>query len=217
MEPKFQTSFIPKKQVASVGGLTGNSMGSGPMQQRAKSSLASAYMALAIIVFVISVGAVGGAYFFKSYLKTANETYKIDLAKMEEKFDINLIQKLKAKNAQIDSAKGLVNRHVAVSQVFDLIQRMTISDVRFSTMDLKGSPETTGSYKLALKGLGKNLPAVAFQASVFSDLATYGLDKFVTNPMITSQSFDTVGAVSFDFSADISREAISYKKSVSEN
>ncbi len=51
MEPKFQTSFIPKKQVASVGGLTGSSTGSGPMQQKAKANLTSAYMAVAVIVF----------------------------------------------------------------------------------------------------------------------------------------------------------------------
>jgi hypothetical protein len=214
MEPKFQTSFIPKKQMASVGGLTGNSIGSGPMQQRAKANLASAYMAVAIIIFVLSVGAIGGSYFWRSYLKSANETYKSDLAKMEEKFDIGLIEKLKAKNAQIDYAKGLVNKHVAVSRVFGLIEKMTASDVRFSSMDFKGAPENTGSYTLSLKGLGKNLATVAFQASVFSNLVDYGLDKNIINPMITSQSFDTVGGVPFDFSAEISRDSISYKKSV---
>jgi hypothetical protein len=133
---------------------------------------------------------------------------------MEEKFDIDLIQKLKAKNAQIDNAKSLVNKHVAVSRVFELIQQMTASDVRFTGMDLKGSPENTGSYTLSLKGQGKNLATVAFQASVFSNLANYGLEKKVTNPMITSQSFDTLGAVSFDFSSEISRDSISYKGSV---
>jgi hypothetical protein len=217
MEPKFQTSFIPKKQVASVGGLTGNSMGSGPAQQKAKANLTSAYMAVAVILFVVSIGAVGGAYFWKSYLKTANETYKSDLAKMEEKFDIKLIEKLKAKNIQIDTGKRLVNNHVALSSVFEIIQKMTVSDVRFNSMDIKGTPENTSKYTMSLKGVGRNLATVAFQAQVFSDLASFGLDKLVKNPMISSPALEPSGAVSFGISADIERGIVSYKNLVSGN
>ncbi len=214
MEPKFQTSFIPKKQITSVGGLTGNSMGSGPVQQKAKANLASAYMAIAVIVFIISVGAVGGAYFWKSYLNSANEQYKIDLAKMEEKFDINLIKKLKAKNIQIDSAKRLISNHVALSQAFDIVQRMTVSDVRFSTMDFKGDGESGGKYVLNIKGQGKNLATVAFQSDVFADLAKYGLDGAIKNPMISSPTLELTGAVSFGLTADLDRGSVSYTKSV---
>jgi hypothetical protein len=214
MEPKFQTSFIPKKQITSVGGLTGNSMGSGPVQQKAKANLASAYMAIAVIVFIISVGAVGGAYFWKSYLKSANEQYKIDLAKMEEKFDINLIKKLKAKNIQIDSAKRLISNHVALSQAFDIVQRMTVADVRFSTMDFKGDSESGGKYVLNIKGQGKNLATVAFQSDVLADLAKYGLDGVIKNPIISSPTLELSGAVSFGLTADLDKGSVSYTKSV---
>lgn len=214
MEPKFQTSFIPKKQITSVGGLTGNSMGSGPVQQKAKANLASAYMAMAVIIFIISVGAVGGAYFWKSYLKSANEQYKIDLAKMEEKFDINLIKKLKAKNIQIDSAKRLISNHVALSQAFDIVQRMTVADVRFSTMDFKGDSESGGKYVLNIKGQGKNLATVAFQSDVLADLAKYGLDGVIKNPIISSPTLELSGAVSFGLTADLDKGSVSYTKSV---
>lgn len=214
MEPKFQTSFIPKKQMTSVGGLTGNSMGSGPVQQKAKANLASAYMGLAVIVFVVSIGAVGGAYFWRSYLKSANVQYKVDLKNMEEKFDVTLIQKLKAKNIQIDSAKRLVSSHVALSQIFEIIQKFTISDVRFSSMDLKGATENDGKFVLTMKGQGKNLAAVAFQSDVLADLPKYGLNDAIRNPIISSPTLELTGSVSFGFSADIARDSISYKRSI---
>ncbi len=216
MEPKFQTSFIPKKQVTSLGGMAGNS-GPNSMQQKSKSSISSLYMGLGVIVFIISIAAVGGAYFWKSYLISANAQYKIDLAKMEETFNTDSITKLKARNIQIDSAKRLVSNHVAFSRIFDIIQNLTISDVRFLSMDFKGGAGNDSTFNISMKGQGKTMAAVAFQSDVLADLATYGVSDVVSNAVLSSPTEEQNGSVTFSFSADISRSKILYKDLVTDS
>jgi len=115
---------------------------------------------------------------------------------------------------QIDSAKKLLNNHVAFSRVFDIIQKMTVSDVRFLSMNFKNSQENNGKLTINMQGQGKNLAVVAFQSDVLSELAKYGISNVVKNPVISSPTLDLTGAVSFGFSADIDQSAISYAQSV---
>lgn len=213
MEQKFQTSFIPKKPNTLGGGIMGGSI-SGQSQQKPKAHASSFYMAFAVVVFIISILATGGAYFWKSYEMSANAKYKENLANRQKQFDIALIEKLKAINTQIDSAKKLLENHVAYSRIFEIIQKMTISEVRFLTMDFKNSVENNGKMTISMKGQGKNLPAVAFQSDVLSELSKYGVSNVVKNPIISNPSLDSVGAVTFSFSADIDKSAVLYSGSV---
>jgi hypothetical protein len=136
------------------------------------------------------------------------------LADRQKQFDIGLIEKLKAINTQIDSAKKLLDNHVAFSRVFDIIQKMTVSEVRFLNMDFKNSVENNGKLTISMKGQGKNLSAVAFQSDVLSELSNYGISNVVKNPIISSPTLDLTGSVSFSFSADIDKSAVLYSQSV---
>jgi hypothetical protein len=214
MEQKFQTSFIPKKQNAPVGGIMGGSIGGSQIQQRPKTHVSSLYMAIAVIIFIISIAAAGGAYFWKSYQSSANAQYKIDLADRQKQFDLNLITKLKAINTQIDSAQKLLNNHVAFSRIFDIIQKMTVSEIRFLSMDFKDSVENNGKLTISMKGQGKNLSAVAFQSDILSELSKYGISNVVKNPIISNPTLDSTGSVSFSFSAEIDKSAVSYSQSI---
>jgi hypothetical protein len=144
-----------------------------------------------------------------------NELFKKELATREGQFQIETIERLKGINFQIDSAKNLVNNHVAFSSAFEILQKLTISDVRFLSMDFKSPSENGGNLSINLKGQGKNLAAVAFQSDILSDLDQFGLTKIIRNPMVTSPSLETNGVVSFGFSAEIDGGSLSYKKAVS--
>jgi hypothetical protein len=61
METKFQTSFIPKRPMVPVGGLNAS----------APRRTTSFFMIAAVLLFVVSIGAAGGMYFWKSYLESA--------------------------------------------------------------------------------------------------------------------------------------------------
>ncbi len=210
MEPKFQTSFIPKKPNVVMSGTI-----NAGAPQKPKVHATSFFMAIGVMLFIVSLLALGGAYFWKYYLSDANKKFKEDLASREKQFNVQLIEQLKAINVQIDSAKSLVDKHVAFSSVFDVLQRFTISEVRFLSMDFKSSPESNGNLTIGMSGQGKNLAAVAFQSDVLADLDQYGLTKVVKNPLLSDPTLESNGSVSFGFSAEIDGESMTYKKAVS--
>ncbi|MFA6602094.1 MAG: hypothetical protein WCT02_04525 [Candidatus Paceibacterota bacterium] len=226
MDPKFQTSFIPKKQAFPVvGGMTGMA------PQRPHHRGAGVFMLIGIVVFVVSLGALAGAYFWKQYLTQVQVAYKSELAQRESQFKLELITTLKQWNAQIDTAKKLLDNHLAVSKIFGIVGSMTAVNVRFVSLDFSTptfTPSTSGSsastpsispgdknsLNLTMKGYGSNLAAVAFQSDVLAQLADYGLSNIVKNPMISDPSLESNNAVSFGFSATVNPASLSYEKSI---
>jgi hypothetical protein len=210
MEPKFQTSFIPKKQNVVVSGTINTGAPKKPQVHGT-----SLFMAIAIFLFVASLGALGGAYFWKYYLTTANTKYKEVLASREKQFNIDLIEKLKAINFQIDSAKKLVSSHIAMSSIFSILESITIADVRFLNLDVKSPAENSGNLTINIRGYGKNLPAVAFQSDVVSDLSQFGLAKVVRNSALRDPVLEANGTVSFNFTAEVDGPSMTYKRALS--
>ncbi|MFA6554640.1 MAG: hypothetical protein WCS89_04015 [Candidatus Paceibacterota bacterium] len=209
METKFQTSFIPKQQSAPVVGGFG-----GGFSQRPKAHGASIFMAIAVITFLASAGGVAGAYFWKLYLKSANLSYKTELAVKEKQFDLNLIENLKQVNIQIDSARNLLSNHVAMSNIFDIIGQFTIEKVRFLSMDFKAPANSGGNFSVSMKGYGTSLESVAFQSDILGQLSEYNLSKIVKNPILFDPTLDSNGTVSFGFSAEIDPGSLSYKRTI---
>jgi len=203
METKFQTSFIPKKQSVMVGGATA--------QPRKRGT--SFFMGLGTAVFIISLVGAGGAYTWKQVLLSQQTTYKNDLTARQQQFNIDLIEQLKQTNVQIDLASQILSNHLAASQVFGIISRLTIENVRFLSMDLTAGA-AGDPLKLSMQGYGTNLAAVAFQSDVLSQLEQYGLRKVVKNPILSDPSVDSNKTVSFGFTATIDPSSISYEKAI---
>ena len=146
METKFQTSFIPKKPLAAVNGL------STPPKHHATNSF---FLTISILLFLVSLGAVGGAYAWRQVLMSQQASYQTDLAAREKQFNTDLISQLKETNVKIDLAKQLLQNHLAISNIFSLIGRITIDNVRFLTMDLIAPQQPGGDLTVTLTGYGQ--------------------------------------------------------------
>ncbi len=206
MDQKFQTSFIPKKPVFSQNG--------GTVSKKPAQFVTSIFMLIAIIMLIASIGAVGGAYVWKLSLLQDQVSYKKQLEERKNSFDLRSIEQLKLINVQIDTAKKLLNGHIAMSQLFGIIEQMTVSKIRFISMDVNSPTSKTSSASIDLKGYGTNLSAVAFQSDVLGKLAKYNLQNMVKNPIISDPVLDMDGKVSFGFSANIDPGSLSYAKSI---
>src|SRR3989344_1268957 len=205
METKFQTSFIPKKPFSPIGGLN---------VQQPRRATSSLFMTLAGFLFIVSLLAAGGMYFWKSYLLSSQESYKTQLAEREKQFNADLIEELKSQNVKIDLPKNLIDKHLAASQIFDIIGRLTIENVRFLSMDMTAGATSNDGIKINLKGNGTCLSAVAFHSDVLGQLERYGLRKVVKNPILSDPSIDTDRTVSFGLTATVDPVNLSYKKSL---
>ena len=212
METKFQTSFIPKKPLPSAAGGVAT-LGVLPPRKHHSMSL---FLDIAILLFIVSFAAAGGTYLWKSILISSQESYKQQLAERQRQFNPELIEELQRVNVKIDAAGQVLSRHIVLSNVFDIISRLTIENVRFVNLDLSIPTVTQGSgIKVALSGYGTNLSTVAFQSDVLGQLQQYGLSKIVKDPVLSDPSLEANGLVSFRFSALIDPATLSYQKSVS--
>src|ERR1035437_8359755 len=118
METKYQTSFIPKKPVASV-------------EQRKSSTGMSLFMLISIILFLISLGLAGYILLEKKLLIQEIGTDQETITKNKGNFtsDSNTIESLVLLNSRINVAEGLLGKHVAVSPIFDFLQQTTLKSV----------------------------------------------------------------------------------------
>ncbi len=210
METKFQTSFIPKKPLT----LAGSGLGGISVPQQPKRRGTSVFMSIAVIIFIISLGAVAGVHFWKSVLISAQDSYKVQLAQREKQFNLALIEELKRQDVKISLADQLLRNHLAISNIFGIIGSFTIENVRYLSLDLSAPANSTEDVKISMKGQGSNLSAIAFQSKVLATLEEYGLRTIVRNPILSDPVLDASGAVSFGFTATINSGALSYEKSV---
>ncbi|MEA2715290.1 MAG: hypothetical protein QOG91_318 [Candidatus Parcubacteria bacterium] len=215
MEPKFQTSFIPKRPLGGAGsaGSIGGLGGTIPRSPRPRSGV-SIFLVLAIFLFVLSLAGVGGAYFWKQYLVSNKDAYIKDLKSREESFPLNEIADLKRVNVQIDAAKDILAHHLSVTQIFKIIADLTIESVRFLTLDVTAPANAADDLKVELKGYGANLFSVAFQSQVFGSLDLYHLQNIVKNPIMSDPTLNPNGTVSFGFTATVDPSSITYERLV---
>jgi len=218
METKFQTSFIPKKPLSTVG-VQGVNTGV-PMHLR-PSKTGSWLFNSAVFLFIVSLGIAAVLYSWKIVLLNNQNSYKQQLADLQKQFNTTLIQQLEVANMKIDDAKKILSTHIALSNIFDVIAKTTAANTRLLSMDVT-TPLSTGTgssasqnssdINLTFSGSGTNLSAVAFQEQVLSELDKYGQNGIVKNPIISSPTVETDGSVSFSLVETIDPSNVIYMK-----
>lgn len=197
MEPKFQTSFIPKKPIVET--------------VRTKSSM-SLFLFISILIFLISLGITGYIYLEKQLLIQNIASNQQIIAKNKDSFDPNTIDSIIALNSRINAAKTLLNNHSEITPVYDFLQKATLKNVRFRNFNFSTSnKDSTGQSGIGIQltGTAKDFETVASQAD---ELGKPEWKKFIQSPTVSNFSLNSDGSVSFTFSATISKDLISYSQ-----
>ena len=211
MEPKFQTSFIPKKQLtASSGGQARHSI--------------SIFLVISVIVFILSLAAAGFAFAWQRVLLSEQSQYKNDLAADQNQFNTSLISTLTTANEKITIAKSLLQNHLAVSEIFNIISQLTIASVQwksftFSAPSASGAQSagggSSGDATISMQGETDSYYSVAYQSDVFSQSSEFGTNKVIKDPVLSNLSVGPDGEVDFSFTASIDPSELSYVDEVS--
>lgn len=220
METKFQTSFIPKKPIPTVQ----TSFTPTTPRRTVNSTTGSMFMTLAIVLFVVSVLAIGGAYAYNKYLDSQHISLQEQLNNRIREFNLDQISLIKAQSAKIALSRQILNNHLAMSYIFEAIGKITAESTRFLTLgfDLPISTQgAPGIMNVALSGYSRSFPSLAFQSDVLNQLENYQfqnvqLRSVIRNPIIKDPSVTTNGIVNFELSAQIDPGAFSYVKILEE-
>src|SRR3989344_8952213 len=123
MEPKFQSSFIPKGPISSATPDT-------PMGRKTREK--SLFAFLALIIFNISIVLALGVFGYKFYLKYNIDKMGADLEKARATLQPETIDELTRLNDRLALAKDLIANHRALTPLFEFLEISTPVSVRFS-------------------------------------------------------------------------------------
>ncbi|MDQ5883135.1 MAG: hypothetical protein QG654_47 [Patescibacteria group bacterium] len=190
MDKEFQTSFIPKKTVIE-----------GPKKIRSGGGVVNLF---SFIIFIAALISVGGAYLYRESVKTDIDEFKKSLAIAKNQFEPSLITELQILDKRLNAATSILDKHVAVSPIFVLLQDSTLPTVRYSdfTYDID---EKTSLVNIEMKGEAKGYNFIALQADLFND------NKFIKNPIFSDLILDQNGNVDFNLTFSVDKSLVSYE------
>ena len=197
MEPKFQSSFIPKGPAAAM------ATGSAPVRRRGAERGIVSF--IASIVFILSVIAAGGAFGYKYYLKYRIDQMGVDLEQARAALQSETISELVRLDKRMVSTRDIIAGHKVVSPLFRFLEESTPRTVRFSEFQYNASES---GIELTMIGEARGYAALAYQADIFNR------SQYFKDPVFSDLSLNDNGDVIFSFKATMDPSLISYKRQV---
>ncbi len=194
MEPKFGTSFIPKKTLATAAGT----------QKKGKRPL-SIVALFVIITFIMALGSVVlsvGLFLYQQVIET-NISRKTDtLNRAQAAFEPALIQELVRIDSRINAAETILNQHITPSVLFEALEELTLKSVQFQNFNLSKAGDN--KINISMKGIANDFSGVALQAEVF------GNSKLIRDPIFSNLNLNQNGGAVFSFSAFVDTSFINF-------
>ncbi|MGH7141704.1 MAG: hypothetical protein ACREGH_03670 [Minisyncoccia bacterium] len=196
-QPQQPVSFIPKKSLNTAG--------------ESRTSVSILWLVSVFILGVSIVGAIG-AFVYGQYLQNEISVKSNSLAKSEAAYDPQSINDLITLNSRLEQANALLQKHVAPSEIFDFLQKNTLTSVRFTQFSYGENPDGTVSLKLT--GNALDFASVALQSDQFDATTS---TQMLSNVAFSNINIDpTSGIVSFDVNADVNPSALLYQNALAD-
>ncbi len=193
MEPRFQTSFIPKKA-------TGNDF-----ERAAAKDDTDIFSLTATIVFLATAVLFGGLFGYRMLLVKQIAQADSEINAAREAIQPEKIKELIEANFRIKSSLALLENHVVTTKLLKILGDSTIQKLRFESLEYKyivGAP----TIKIRSEVLTYN--AFAVQQDVISK------NEFFKNSTFTNIALGENGNIKYEFSSLVGRDVVSYKKAI---
>jgi len=195
MEPKFQTSFIPKSPITSTA--------------YSSYKTESSYSITGIIstLFFITVVLVSGGLFgYKTYMDSEIKKNQIALSEARAAFQLEDNQKIILISDQLKSIKTLLNNHTTVSPLFGLLEKETLPTVRFTSFSFSRS--SLGEVVISIEGEAQSYVSLAQQTKIFSGL------EYLKKLEVTDVNLSETGTIRIKMKAHIDADILLYTKKI---
>jgi hypothetical protein len=202
MEPKFNTSFIPKKSLQDVGGNTGG-------RYVGRRDVYGPGFYLSLLVFLVAVVATVGLFAYSKIIEKSIEEKITLLEAKKAVFSSEDIVALIRADTQIKNAHRLVLEHVTLSELFNHLEKITLKRVQYTGLEYAGFPNEVGL--VTLSGNAKNFQDVALQTE------QYRTDTNMRNPIVRELERDKEEDVSFSIDVLTNIEFLSFASMLSRN
>lgn len=195
MEQNFQTSFIPKKSIAT---------------ERAPAPYYFGLITIVTIFFFITMlVSAGGLFFYKGILSSKISSMEESLVAAKNRFEPSKIQQLQVLDKRLRASTSVLGQHIAVTPIFEALQQITMKSVRYTKFSYDFSDQTKGVVEVKMGGIASSYRTVALQADLFSN------KKYFIDPVFSNLSLDDKGNVLFDLDFSVEPNFIDYQNLVS--
>jgi hypothetical protein len=199
-ETKFNTSFIPKKPVATSSGVSSKTTSS--FRKRGPNILSL----IGLFIFLASLVSTAGVYGWKYQTEKSIADQIESLKIAREGFDEQTVANATRLNERIISVKSILENHTAPSNVFAVIEDVILKSVRLKNFSY--SLQANGGVKLSGSGTASGYEAVVLQSDEFGYTGKFR-DVIFSNVQNNQDS-----TVNFNFSAVVDSDMFLYSKNM---
>ena len=192
MESNIRSSFIPQAPIAA----------SATGAHRERAGGADLALLVSIVLFFASVVLAACVFLYVGYLKTTVESKSKQLQRAKEAFEPALIAELTRLDDRMKAADEVLNAHTSPSDIFGLLQELTLQTVAFSNFTFLAQNER--ELTISMQGIAQSVNSIALQADL---LAKSGL---IVNPIFSNIN-RTIEGVRFDFTSSVNIEKLRYR------
>jgi len=164
----------------------------------------SVYMYASVGIFIVSLLAALGVFAYQKVLAARLQKMNDDLVAARAAFEPEFIKELQQMDMRIEAAKLLLAKHTSISPIFTLLEKETLSAVRFTKFAISVSQQND-VFSINLDGQAASFNAVSLQSDIFSKETAF------QNPVFSDFDVEKTGIVSFKFSATIAPEFAKYR------
>ena len=193
MDKSFQTSFIPKKPLTSVGSYSEEQ----PM---------GIFAFIAIVLFVGSLMTCGGVYVYKMYLTKQKESAEKSLIASRDSFEPTTINTLELFDKRTSVSKNLLSNHTVMSPFFDTLASSTISSIQYTKFNIDTKEK---AISVSMMGVTRNYKYIALQSQVFNSSANTYFKNVVFSDLVKDNK---TGKITFKVNFDVDPSLFSYSK-----
>ena len=185
MDPKFRSSFIPKKPLPVKGG--GTKIG-----QHHSFNIVTF---LSGLFFIASLALAGGIFLMDRVVDSRVNQKGIDLNNEKNRLDLGSVENYRALAERLKAAKTLMNRHKVSSKLFLMLNDKTLHNIGYSGFKIEDKLDDQNA-EISITG----------QAASFNAL-TVQTDVFRRNPILTNITFESIaldedGNITFEILAE---------------
>ena len=200
--PSNNQSFVPDIQTPQEPNDTGSNTAYNSYK---KSAFADVLIFVSAIILAASLALAAGVYLYAKAIDGKLNKAKQSLQILQTELTGRTVEELKILDAKLRAASEILHKHVAVSEIFRSLERLTLKSVQFTDFDFQKDEKGA---RLKLSGKALNVNAVAFQSKVF------GANRNVFLSPIFSDLDIGSGYVGFKVNTDINPDLISFEASV---
>ncbi len=201
MENEFQTSFIPKRPSAQM-----SAPASPVVAAPSRRAPVGIVTLLSVLIFVASLVALGGVYFYKQLLTKQVVEVSAQLARAKEAFEPGLITELQTLDHRLSSASEILRGHITVSPILKTLQDVTLKSIRYTKFSYTVTTSGGAPFiEVKMTGQSRGYMPIALQNEAFAG------NKYIKSPIFSNLILDDrTGNVLFDLTFSVDPEFVRY-------